>query len=82
MTNDATLAAILGAAATSLSSTAPGSVTVPTTDQLTAAAQLLGRVNTLALAATDVQARAQHRARCRMTDRAAWRAGRPLGSTL
>ena len=59
MTDAATLAAILGATATSLTSTAPGSVTVPTADQLTATAQLLGRVNTLALAASNVQARAQ-----------------------
>lgn len=58
MTNAATLAAILGATATSLGSSAPGSVTVPTSDQLTATAQLLGRVNTLALAASNVQARA------------------------
>ncbi len=57
MTDAATLAALLGATATSLSSTAPGSVTVPTADQLTATAQLLGRVNTLALAASSVQAR-------------------------
>ena len=57
LTSSAALTAILGAAATSLSSVSPGSVAVPGADQLDATAQLLGRINALAVAASTVQVR-------------------------
>ena len=59
ITSAVPLSAILSAAASSLYSTNPASVAVPTADQLNATAQLLGRVNSLALASFTVRVRSQ-----------------------